>query len=57
MNGKGGRGGKGGRMNGGFGGKGGRGGFGGQMVPGTPDGMSAQGETPAAPQMSGDEGI
>lgn len=65
MNGMGGRGGKGGRMNGGFGGKGGRGGFGGmmngdfggQMAPGTPEGMSAQGETPAAPQMSGDEGI
>ena len=65
MNGMGGRGGKGGRMNGGFGGKGGRGGFGGmmnggfggQMAPGTPDGMSAQGDLQAAPQMSGDEGI
>ena len=58
MNGKGGRGGKGGRMNGGFGGKGGRmnGGFGG-MMNGAPNGMSAQGEMPAAPQMSGDEGI
>lgn len=55
--------GKGGRMNGGFGfgfgGKGGRmnGGFNGQMNPGTPNGMSAQGDLQAAPQMSGDEGI
>ena len=65
MNGKGGRGGKGGRMNGGFGGKGGRGGFGGQMnggfggqmTPGTPNGMSAQGDLQTAPQMAGDEGI
>ena len=65
MNGKGGCGGKGGRMNGGFGGKGGRGGFGGmmngdfggQMVPGTPEGMSVQGDLQTAPQTSGDEGI
>ena len=62
MNGRGGRGGKGGMMNGnGFGGRGmgGRmnGGMGNQMVPGTPDGMSAQGDLQAAPQMSGNEGI
>ena len=68
MNGMGGRGGKGGRMNGGMngmggmggrGGKGGRmnGGFGGQMVPGTPDGMSVQGQAQTAPEMTGDEGI
>ena len=58
--------GKGGRMNGngrggkgGFGGRGGRmnGGFGGQMVPGTPDGMSVQGQAQTAPEMTGDEGI
>lgn len=64
MNGRGfgGRGGKGGQMNGnGFGGRGmgGRmnGGMGNQMMPGTPDGMSAQGEMQAAPQMPGNEGI
>ena len=28
-----------------------------QMVPGTPDGMSAQGDMQAAPQMPGNEGI
>jgi len=59
MNGNG-RGGKGGRMNGGFGGKGGRmggmnGDFGG-MMPGTPNGMSAQPDQ-AAPQAFGSEGI
>ena len=48
MNGMGGRGGKGGRMNGGFGG---------QMVPGTPDGMSVQGQAQTAPEMTGNEGI
>ena len=62
MNGRGGRGGKGGMMNGnGFGGRGmgGRmnGGMGNQMMPGTPDGMSAQGDMQAAPQMPGNEGI
>ena len=48
--GRGGRGGKGGRMNGGFGGFGG-------MMPGTPEGMSAQGDVQAMPQMAGSEGI
>ena len=62
MNGRGGRGGKGGMMNGnGFGGRGmgGRmnGGMGNQMMPGTPDGMSAQGDMQAAPQIPGNEGI
>ena len=62
MNGRGGRGGKGGMTNGnGFGGRGmgGRmnGGMGNQMMPGTPDGMSAQGDLQAAPQLSGNEGI
>jgi len=60
MNGRGGKGGRMGGMNGGFGGKGGRmgsmyGDFGG-MVPGTPNGMSAQPDQ-AAPQAFGSEGI
>ena len=58
--------GKGGRMNGngrggrgGFGGNGGsmNGGFGGRMMPGRADGMSAQADAQAAPQMESDEGI
>ena len=55
--------GKGGRVNGnGFGGRGGKGGrmnggMRGQMMPGTPDGMSAQGDMQATPQMPGNEGI
>jgi hypothetical protein len=62
-NGFGGRGGKGGRMNGnGFGGRGGKGGhmygdFGSQMAPGTPEGMSAQPDMQAAPQMGANGGI
>ena len=62
-NGFGGRGGKGGRMDGnGFGGRGGKGGrmnggFGGQMAPGTPNGMSAQPDMQAVPQMDADGGI
>ena len=57
MNGNG-RGGKGGRMNGGFGGRGGRmnGDFG-FPAPGTPNGMSAQPDMQAAPQMDAEGGI
>lgn len=57
MNGNG-RGGKGGRMNGGFGGRGGRmnGDFG-LNTPGTPNGMSAQPDMQAAPQMDAEGGI
>lgn len=57
MNGNG-RGGKGGRMNGGFGGRGGRmnGDFG-FPAPGTPNGMSAQPDMQAAPQMEAEGGI
>ena len=57
MNGNG-RGGKGGRMNGGFGGRGGRmnGDFG-LNTPGTPNGMSAQPDMQAAPQMEAEGGI
>ena len=57
MNGNG-RGGKGGRMNGGFGGRGGRmnGDFG-LNTPGTPNGMSAQPDMQAAPQMEAEGDI
>ena len=48
--------GKGGRMNGGFGG-GMNGGFGGGMMPGQADGMSAQPDAQAVPQMDGSEGV
>ena len=46
----------------GFGGRGGKGGhmygdFGGQMAPGTPEGMSAQPDMQAAPQMGANGGI